>query len=378
MIPVLHLNREMDILLVQPEFPRPIKSKNNHSRIPSALLKIGAYHIARGDKVKLLHGLKPAPFKPDKIMITSLFTYWSEYVHQASAYYHSHYPASVIEIGGVYATLMPEDCKKRSPFACVLPGLYEDGAADSLQPAYELLQDHVDFQIIHASRGCPFRCAYCAAWRIEKDTVFKISLRDEIVKRKLIFYDNNFLANPNIPSILDEIAGYRMPGGNRLWCECQSGLDKRILKMETAKMLKKANFHNPRLAWDEPYSNWKKVKNSIDMLKSAGYRKTEIQVFMLYNYEVPYSEMRRKLEACRKWGVLVADCRYRPLDSTVDGYNPRKTRQDAGEYFINDVWTDRQVRAFRKAVRRQNIALFLKLPNGRYIEGCERGYVPAS
>jgi hypothetical protein len=67
----------------------------------------------------------------------------------------------------------------------------------------------------------------------------------------------------------------------------------------------------------------------------------------------------------------VIDCRYRPLDLTDDGYKPGPKAQIKGEYYLHDGWTDRQVRGFRRAVRRQNIAVLLGLTGGRYIEGCE-------
>jgi len=89
-----------------------------------------------------------------------------------------------------------------------------------------------------------------------------------------------------------------------------------------------------------------------------------------------YAEMRDKLDACRRWRVRVIDCRFRSLVSTSDNYRPNAKRQSENEYYIHRGWSDRQVRAFRRAVRRQNIALILELPNGRYIKGVERRYIP--
>ena len=97
---------------------------------------------------------------------------------------------------------------------------------------------------------------------------------------------------------------------------------------------------------------------------------------MLFNHALSYEEMRAKLEACRRWCVRVIDCRFRPLHSISDNYNPRAKRQEENEYYIHKNWSDKQVRLFRRAVRRQNIALILDLPEGRYIEGVEKRYVP--
>ena len=368
----------MNILLVEPGFPKPNKSRNHASFFPVGLLKIGAYHLAQGHHVVLHQGLQPAQSCPDEIKITSLFTYWSRYVHETARYYRQTYPDAKIEIGGIYPSLMPEHCKQELPFAEVCQGLYRGGVAEEYLPAYDLLPEDVDYQIVHTSRGCPRKCKYCAVWKIEPDVLFCRSIKEKILRRKLIFYDNNFLINPHVENILKELAEYRDGKGHRVWCECQSGLDRRVIneKPHLAGMLHKAHFHNPRIAWDGSYDEWRDVKIALKHLHEAGYPNYQLYVFMLYDYQVPYTEMRRKLDACRRWGVRVVDCRYRPLDGDTDGYNPNVKSQNAGEYYVHDLWTDGQVRTFRRAVRRQNIAISLRLPNNRYLDGCERGYVP--
>ena len=359
------------ILLVEPDFPVAAKSKNHSHFLPVGLLKIGSYRAERGDKVKLVRGLKRCGFTPDRILITSLFTYWSKYVHEASGFYHSAYPTAKIEIGGIYASLMPEHCKKNSPFAKVSSGLYLNGKAEKIEPDYSLLPENLDYQIVHSSRGCTRRCTFCGTWKIEPKFTCIDSVLPLIKKRKLVFYDNNLLANPHIDNILCELAEYRTNKGHPLRCESQSGFDLNLLTQKRAILLKQAHFYNPRIAWDENYKSWKKVKRAVEMLEKAEYHRKDIYIFMIYNFKLPYHEMKKKLEACRKWGVRVIDCRYRPLDSTEDNYKPGSRTQDNGDYHIHEGWSDLQVRKFRRAVRRQNIAILLDLPNRRYIQGCE-------
>lgn len=198
-----------------------------------------------------------------------------------------------------------------------------------------------------------------------------------IKKSKLVFYDNNLLANPHIDNILRELLGYRTKRGEKLTCESQSGFDLDLITLKRTKLLKSAHFVHPRIAWDGVYKSWPKVKNAVDILETAGYERKDIYVFMIYNYILPYTEMKKKLEACRRWGVRVIDCRYRPLDYTEDNYRPGMRPQKPGEYYIHDGWTDYQVRRFRRAVRRQNVAILLDLPKGRYILGCESHKVEA-
>jgi hypothetical protein len=190
------------------------------------------------------------------------------------------------------------------------------------------------------------------------------------------------LANPHITNIFEELKKAKVDG-KQVSCESQSGLDGRILlsKSDYAKMIRSARFKNVKIAWDGRVSNHEDIKNQIDVLRSAGYKTNkgvEISVFMLYNSTIDFDEISRKLEWCRRWGVLVNDCRYRPLNSLYDNYNPRSKQQTSEEYYISNNWTDKNIRLFRRMVRRQNIAIMLGLPGNRYIEGVEKGYVRAN
>lgn len=366
----------MKYLLVEPEFPIPDKSKNHAYFLPIGLLKIATYHKNKGDTIRLVRGLIKPDIGPDRILITSLFTYWAQYVHDAADFYHTMFPAARIEIGGIYASLMSRQCKNRSPFARVCRGLYRRGVAERVKPDYSLLPVEPEYQVIHTSRGCTRHCAFCGTWRVEPEFQSKRSIIDEIQKPRIVFYDNNLLANPNIDGILEELAQLRLRGNRRVTCESQSGFDLRLLTPERAQLLRSANFKYPRIAWDGRYSAWPKVRRAIRMVKDVGYGRKDIFVFMLYNHDLTYTEMRKKLDACRRWNARVIDCRYRPLNAVSDNYRPGPKEQAPGEYYIHRGWTDRQVRTFRRAVRHQNIAILLNLPNGRYIRGCEQRKVP--
>ena len=56
----------MKVLLVEPDFPVATKSKNHAHFLPIGLLKIGTYHKQKGDKVKLVRGLKRCEFIPNE------------------------------------------------------------------------------------------------------------------------------------------------------------------------------------------------------------------------------------------------------------------------------------------------------------------------
>jgi len=250
----------MNILLVEPNYPITAKSKNHSNFLPIGLLKIASYHRALGDKVELIRGNSKAKSYPDQIKITSLFTYWSKYVKESVEFYRKLYPNADIEVGGIYASLMPDHCKDYTGCDKVSKGMYKDGKAEEYEPSYDLVQ--VDYQIIHSSRGCFRHCNFCGTWRIEPKVSFKKSIANEILSNKVVFYDNNLIANPNIENILDEITKKKV-NNKPVYCESQSGLDGRILekKPQLASLLKKARFKHPRIAWDGKFSQKDKKAN---------------------------------------------------------------------------------------------------------------------
>ena len=140
----------MKILLAEPNFPIPSKSKNHRDFLPIGLLKLASYHRAKGDEVKLVRGnYHFSEFFPDQIKITSLFTYWSDYVWESVKFYKSNYPKSKVIVGGIYASLMPDHCKQSG---CDEVFVGVDKKAEKFKPAYDLV--NIDYQIIHTSRGC--------------------------------------------------------------------------------------------------------------------------------------------------------------------------------------------------------------------------------
>lgn len=361
-------------LLVEPNFPIPPKSKNHKNFLPIGLLKLGAMYKAKGHRVKLVRGNKTKKeiskigdgwwYKPDEIMITSLFTYWKKYVVNSVEHYRNLYPSAKITVGGIYASLMPDDCKKIPGVDDVWVGVHPE--AEKYRPAYDLLESNgsepIDYQILHTTRGCPRKCPFCGTWRIEPEFIPKKSIKDEIFKKKVVFYDNNILLNPNIEDILNELIELKKSGKIQ-WCESQSGFDGRILleKPHLGKMIKQAGFRYPRIAWDWGYEGHTQIEKQINILVDAGYKSKEVSVFMLYNWDIPFEEMEKKRIKCWEWKVQIADCRYRPLDRTDDNYDPRayKRGQTDMDYHIHKEtgWTDSLVRQFRKNVRRQNICV---------------------
>src|SRR5450830_359162 len=377
------------VLLVEPAFPIPSKSKNHKNFLPVGLLKIGAWLNSTDNEVRLVRGhpedaVNRSTLKnwtPDEVWVTSLFTYWSSYVRDAVALYRERYPRAKIVVGGIYASLMPEECKEYTRCDKVVAGVLPQ--AEKFFPDYSLIAPFnggtPDYQIVHASRGCPRHCSFCGTWRVEQK--FKHVRRllpsissgnGEIDYKKLVFYDNNLLAIPNIASLLKELATLRNQK-KITWCESQSGFDGRLLlqKPELAAQIRAAGFRNVRVAWDWGIGDARIIEQELLLLENAGYHHKDLYVFMLYNWDINFEEMEKKRIQCWKWGVQIADCRFRPLNQTFDHYNPRKD-QTGDDYYIRKQggWTDALIKEFRRNVRRQNIAV--RQGYGYYSHSLER------
>lgn len=357
----------MKILLVEPAFPIPKKSRNHSNFLPIGLLKIASYLINNHHEIRLVRGgpldadsgKSLDDFVPSEIWITSLFTYWAGFVKDSVQAYRSLFPNSKIIVGGIYASLMPEHCKSFTGCDEVYSGVME--VAEDYFPAFNLINNYntakIDYQIIHASRGCNRKCSFCGTWKLEPEFKPKASIQDEIKYPKIVFYDNNFLANPNIDRILGELVDLKR-AKRIVWCESQSGFDGRILvdNPSLALKIKQAGFRYPRIAWDGDFSEYPHIARQLSFLVDAGFAPKNIYVFMLYNWRVSFLEMEKKRRKCWEWGVQISDCRYRPLDLIDDGYNPKQP-QENNAYFINPKWSDSMIKQFRRNIRRQNICV---------------------
>lgn len=347
------------LLLIDPNYPRANRSINHKDILPVGLLKIGAYYKDLGWEVKLLRLCEtdqPIDFKPDKIMITSLFTYWAEYVKLAVNFAREHYPTATIEVGGIFASLQPQLCKLVTGCDTVYEGVMQE--AEDYLPDYSLLSEEPDFQILHTTRGCHRRCKTCGVYCIEPQLIYRDSIKDLVFKEKLVFYDNNILMNPHIDNILRELILLRKKRIIKS-CECQSGFDGRILRKKPylAKMLKQAGFSHPKIAWDNSIKNWKKRKEEIDILVDAGYYPRHIGVFFLENYLEPYEVLENKRLMCYEWGVQIVQCRYRPLDQLFDHYNGRRKHQTSKDYYIHPNWSHKELKRFNRNVKCHNICI---------------------
>jgi hypothetical protein len=155
-------------------------------------------------------------------------------------------------------------------------------------------------QWIRLTEGCPHNCPFC--YEPQEIKVFDIP---QIRSNKVKIMDMNLLCKPEALKIIKELSNRRFKGGAY---ELICGIDYRFLTDEIAKILYFGRFANIRLAWDWYFADQMKINDAIKMLIRAGYKSTDLMIFMICNWQISYEENCRKLDLLKIWRVKVADC----------------------------------------------------------------------
>ncbi|MCM8822907.1 MAG: hypothetical protein NC831_08945 [Candidatus Omnitrophica bacterium] len=321
----------MKVLLVEPQ-----KSRRYHTQYPPlGLLKLAAYHKKRKDKVKFVRGFDDNGFYPDKIYITSLFTYAWYPVHEAIRYYSKKYKKAEIVVGGIYATLCEEHLKKTFKDRIrIHKGICEE--VENILPDYSLVPEW-NASIIFASRGCIRNCPFCSVKILEPEFKPKKTIKHLIHPghKKIILWDNNVLASPYWEDIFQELQE------SKLEIDFNQGIDARLINLKVVEHLKRLKISIIRLAYDIQGIK-KYLEHAISLLKEAGFNGRQILVYCLYNNpfekDTPETFLSR-IQDLIDWGVVSYPMRYEPLE-------PRQKNT-----YVSPYWTQEQLEMVAKARR---------------------------
>jgi hypothetical protein len=165
--------------------------------------------------------------KWDRIYVTTLFTfYWKITVETIHFAKHLVKDLNEIYIGGVLASLLHDELYKETgikPHNGLLdkPGMLDDNKLiiDNLPLDYSILEE-IDYQyptqsayFTFMTKGCTRKCAFCSVPILEPtykpkiETIDKFREINEIYgeQQNLLLMDNNVLASPKFPEIIQEI-----------------------------------------------------------------------------------------------------------------------------------------------------------------------------
>jgi hypothetical protein len=165
---------------------------------------------------------------------------------------------------------------------------------------------------IRLTDGCFRSC-----WNCYTPKEIKVYDLPEIQANKVRFLDQNFIhAHPDPLKLIESLP--EKLNGKVIQYMFYSGLDFTLFSLPLLKAMKKArvgrfnnkgNFINGlSIAWDRGIKEKAQISHAIDTMLEAGYSRRGIQIRMLCNGIISYSECMDKLRFLYEKRVMIDDC----------------------------------------------------------------------
>jgi hypothetical protein len=305
------------IYLVEPDIPTRY--------LNPALMKLSTKHKLQGDTVQYIKGF-PAPLhssQPDIIYISTLFTYYAKQTVQCIRYYQEHFPNADIQVGGIFATLMPEYLEKETG---IKPFVGYCRELDRMKPDYSLFPEFVkytpkikrfaEYSILSTTRGCPRSCGFCVVNRLEPECHIIDGWEHaiDLKRRYAIFLDSNLTAFPfdHFKHVMEFIIRHKRTAF------FNGGFDVRLLNDDHINLLAQCRWatNGLRLAFDHMGEDGY-VQRAIEKLFKKGVYKTKLMVFCLFNYHDTFEEAFYRCSEVYRLGARPFPQAYHPLDQLV-------------------------------------------------------------
>ena len=256
--------------------------------------------------------------KPDAVLLTSAMTYWYPGVQVVVDLVRRRFGSVPIVLGGIYATLCPDHARSETGADLVVPGpagtaLFAalaaalDSSPSSASdfpgqdgppfPAFDLLRDKTWLPVL-TSRGCPFRCSYCAGFLLNSGFEQRpvAAVLSEILSshasfgtRHFALYDDAFLSGKKGHAwpLLAGLAAAARP----LSFHTPNGLHLREVDGTTARLLRAAGVRSLYLSLEStdealmkersPKASAEDLARALDELERVGYERRAIGVYLI-------------------------------------------------------------------------------------------------
>lgn len=248
-----------------------------------ALMKLSAFHKAKGDEVILNSPIEGY----DIVYASCVFTWNKSRLKQVP-------PDAYIGGSGLLLNR-------------TLPAKIE-----CMMPDYDLYPG-MDFSMGFTSRGCIRRCPWCKVPEMEGDIQPGASFKEFWDHRhsRILLLDNNLLASPNWRETLVEL------GDCTIRVDFNQGLDIRLLTDEVVWYLKRVKTVTLRFAFDD-LGYEKAVHRGIKLLLDQGLNPRKLSFYVLVGYKGDQTWLER-MEILASYGVNV----YPMLYKGDNGKEPR-------------------------------------------------------
>jgi len=289
---------------------------------------------------------------PSAFIVTSIMTYWYLGVRDTIRVIREIYPDTPILLGGIYTRLCTEHAKSHIDADMIITSDRPEDVLDylidlriypkrktpfgpsSMYPAFELYKK-LDYVCIMTSKGCPFRCSYCAGPFLnpvycmrDPDDVFEeiCYWKKKFGVMDFAFYDDALLLSfdshllPLLEMIIKKRIDVRFHTPNAIHI---TEIDR-----EVAEMMYKAGFKTIRLGLetidielhkrlDRKIGSIEQIEKAVSYLFKAGFRSDQIGAYILIG--LPNQDIRGIIETLKfteKLKIMPFLAEYSPIPHT--------------------------------------------------------------
>ncbi len=292
--------------------------------------------------------LRSLPTPPDLILITTGMTYWYKGVQEAAGLCRELYPDVPLGVGGVYATLMEEHCRKAVSPDFITSGSIWPGIVPELEkrglpvpgspPPEEPDTDDPVWRgsgVLRLNEGCPFHCDYCASNLLSPsfcggEASRAVQVLEKMVSRwgtrNFAFYDDALLVNKKkvFHPFLEEVIAL----DRNLKFYNPNALHIRYLDEETLRLMIRAGFQEIRLGFesaDDTFHEQKDAKvtmdvfaRAVDALKASGFPLNRAAVYILAGLPgQSREEVEQSIRYAARFGLRCRIAQYSPVPGTA-------------------------------------------------------------
>lgn len=261
---------------------------DSHNFPSLPIMKISAYHKARGDQVEWCVPL----FHYDVVYVSK--TFGDEYTKMDMTVIN----ADKIVYGGTGFAIdvvngKEEYNKDADP---VLPDEIEH-----IYPDYSLYPDLTkDTAYGFLTRGCPNNCSFCLVSKKEGLKTRKVADLNEWWngQKKIMLLDANILACHEHLELLEQLAA------SGAWVDFTQGLDARFITPQNLEVLRRIKIKTMHFAFDF-MKNEKRIVAGLNMAaKALNLSTSNTAVYMLTNYDTTIEQDIYRLCEIQKAGLL--------------------------------------------------------------------------